>query len=246
MQVFMSVFKRELNSYFLTPIGYVFISAFTALSVLVAVQIGQLVETGRADLWSFFQFHPWLYTVFVPILGMRSWSEDFKSNTFEILMSMPISISHLVSAKFLAGFCVILLALLCTFPLWLAINLLGPVDNGAAIASYFSSALLAGAMLAIANAASAISKNQLVAFVIASLLCFALCQLGQPILTQIIGNAFGNWFANSLADLSLIDRFEAMARGNISLSGLFFFISTILVWLALASLLVGNRRSALN
>lgn len=243
---FLAIFKRELKAYFLTPIGYVFIAAFCAISILFALQIGQLIETGRADLWSFFQFHPWLYLVFVPLLGMRAWSDEIKNHTLDTLLSLPLSIVELVLGKFAAGLCVVLMGLICTFPLWIAVNFLGPIDNGATLASYFGSLLLAGAMLAISNAASALSRNQIISFVIAGLICFVLSALGLPAITQITANFFGASFSNSIADLSLIDRFESIARGYISLSGVIFFITTILFWLTLAVLFIDNRRSAIN
>lgn len=246
MRAFLAVVKREFQSLFLNSIGYVFIASFAALNVLFALQIGQLIEAGRADLWSMFQFHPWLFMVLIPLLGMRAWSNEIRTHTLDTLLALPIPIIHLVLGKFLAGIFVILLALLSTFPLWITINLLGSVDNGATISAYIGSVFLAAGMLAIANAASSIASNQIIAFILATIFCFILSVLGLPIITQIISGVFGNSFADVIAGFSLTDQFESMARGRISLSGIIFFISTIIVWLTLAALFVDNKRSTIN
>lgn len=250
MQSFAAIFMREFRAYFLTNIGYVFIAAFTAISILFALQIGQLIETNRADLWSFFQFHPWLYIVFVPILGMRSWAEEIRTHTLDSLLSLPVPIVKLVVAKFFAGLSIIAIALFCTVPFWIAIGLLGSVDSGATLASYLGSLLLAGAMLAITNAISARSQSQIIVFVIAALFCFIASVTGLPIVSQIISGALGTEIgatvSSALASFSFIDQFEKIARGNISMAGVFFFISTIALWLGLAALFVDNKRSVIN
>ena len=246
MHGFWAVFKREFQSLFSTFTGYVFIASFSSLSILFALQIGQLIESGRADLWSMFQFHPWLYIIFIPLLGIRAWSDEIRAHTLDTLLSLPIPIIQLVLGKYFAGLCVVFLGLVCTIPFWFAINLLGAVDNGAAGAAYFGSILLAGVMLAVANAASVIAKNQIIAFILASVICFALSALGLPIVTQLIGSVLGESVANLITIFSLSDQFYAIARGYISLSGIVFFISTIMVWLSLSAFFVDNKRSSLN
>ena len=144
-----TVFKRELASYFATPVAYVFIVIFLVLAGTFTFYIGNFYERGQADLLPFFDFHPWLYLFLVPAVGMRLWSEERKSGTIELLMTLPITMWQAVVGKFLAAWAFIGIALLLTFPIWITVNYLGAPDNGVIFASYIGSFLMAGAFLAI-------------------------------------------------------------------------------------------------
>lgn len=166
------IFKREFASFFATPVAYVFITIFLMLSGVFSFFIGQLFERGQADLLPFFNFHPWLYLFLVPAIAMRSWSEERKSGTIELLMTLPISVTQAVIGKFLAAWTVLGLSLALTFPLWLTVNYLGTPDNGVIVAAYIGSWLMAGAFLAISLCMSALTKNQVIAFILAVVVCF--------------------------------------------------------------------------
>jgi len=140
-----AIFKRELASYFLTPLAYIFIVIFLVLTATFTFFVGSFFESGQASLQGFFGFHPWLYLVLTPAVAMRRWAEERKSGTLELLLTLPVSIGSAVAGKFLAAWAFTTIALALTFPLWITVNYLGEPDNGVILASYIGSALLAGA-----------------------------------------------------------------------------------------------------
>src|ERR1043166_5819626 len=159
------VFRRELASYFATPLAYVFIVIFLALAGTLAFFLGNFFDRGQADLQPFFTFHPWLYLVLIPALAMRLWAEERKSGTIELLLTLPISMTEAVVGKFLASWAFAGTALFLTVPFCITVNYLGHPDNGVILASYIASFLMAGAFLAIGACLSALTKNQVIAFV---------------------------------------------------------------------------------
>ena len=166
-----TILKRELRAYFSTPVAYVFIVIFLLMVGVFTFYVGGLYERNQADLEPFFRFHPWLYMLLIPAISMRLWSEERKAGTIELLMTLPISLAEAVIGKFLAAWCFTALALALTFPVWITINYLGDPDNTVIAAGYLGSLLLAGACLAIGSCISALTKNQVVAFVISFIIC---------------------------------------------------------------------------
>src|SRR6056297_494775 len=166
------IFRREMTSYFVTPLAYVFIVIFLALASVFTFYPGGFFQRGQADLQPFFVWHPWLYLVLVPALGMRLWAEERKSGTIELLLTLPVSATEAVLAKFLAAWIFVGLALALTFPIWLTVNVLGNPDNGVIVAGYLGSWLMAGGFLAISACISALTRNQVVAFIISVVVCF--------------------------------------------------------------------------
>lgn len=164
--------RRELRAYFSTPIAPVFLTVFVALTGAFTFYIGGFFERGQADLTSFFAFHPWLYLLLVPAVAMRLWAEERKSGTIELLMTLPVTASEAMLGKFVAAWAFIGLALLLTLPMWITVNVLGRPDNGIILASYLGSFLMAGGFLAIGSFVSALTKNQVIAFIIAALISF--------------------------------------------------------------------------
>src|SRR5436190_9591826 len=154
MRNIMTIFRRELASYFATPLAYVFIVIFLLLAGVLTFFLGSFFERGQADLQAFFTFHPWLYLVLIPALSMRLWAEERKTGTIELFLTLPIRLSEAVLGKFLAAWCFAGIALALTFPFWITVNVLGDPDNGVILASYFGSWLMAGAILAIGAAIS--------------------------------------------------------------------------------------------
>lgn len=175
------VFRRELAGYFATPVAYVFIVIFLFLNGIFTFYLGDFYERGQADLQPFFTWHPWLYLFLVPALGMRLWAEERRSGTIELLMTLPISVGQAVLGKFLAAWAFTAIGLVLTFPVWITVNYLGDPDNGVVLAGYFGSLMLAGASLAIAACLSALTRNQVIAFVVAVSVCFLFTVAGLPL-----------------------------------------------------------------
>ena len=237
------IFKREFASFFATPVAYVFITIFLMLSGVFSFFIGQLFERGQADLLPFFNFHPWLYLFLVPAIAMRSWSEERKSGTIELLMTLPISVTQAVIGKFLAAWTVLGLSLALTFPLWLTVNYLGTPDNGVIAAAYIGSWLMAGAFLAISLCMSALTKNQVIAFILAVVVCFLFVLSG----SSVVLDAFQGWapalVLDTIASFSFLTHFEAMAKGVLALNDIGYFIIVMTVWLIANHLIIEQRKA---
>src|SRR5690554_2522839 len=165
MRMVSVVLRRELTASFATPVAYVFIVIFLLLSAAFTFYLGGFYEREIADLEPFFRFHPWLYLFLVPAVGMRLWAEERKSGTVELLLTLPLTAGEAVLGKFLAAWLFVGLALLLTFPVWITVNILGDPDNGVILSGYVGSWLMAGGMLAISSALSAMTRNQVVAFI---------------------------------------------------------------------------------
>jgi ABC-2 type transport system permease protein len=190
------IMRRELASYFATPLAYVFILIFLLLANAFTFYLGGFYERGQADLDPFFAFHPWLYLFLVPALSMRLWAEERKSGSIELLMTQPVTLWDAVLGKFLAAWIFIALALALTFPIWITVNYLGHPDNGAILAAYLGSLLLAGGFLAVGSFMSALTRNQVVAFILSVVACFALLLAGFPIVLDL----FRSWLPQVLTD----------------------------------------------
>ena len=237
------VTKREFASFFATPVAYVFIAIFLMLSGIFTFFIGNLYERGQADLIPFFNFHPWLYLFLVPAIAMRSWAEERKSGSIELLMTLPISVAQAVLGKFIAAWLVLGLALALTFPLWLSVDFLGEPDHGIIVAAYIGSWLMAGAFLAISTCMSAFTRNQVVAFILAVVVCFLFVVSGSSIVLDAFQPWAGNLILDTVASFSFLSHFEAMAKGVLALNDVGYFFIIMLVWLY-ASLIVIEQKKA--
>ncbi len=219
----LAVLRRELKSYFLTPVAYVFIVIFLICASTFAFYLGNFYERGQADLSSFFAFHPWLYLFLVPALSMRLWAEERRSGSIELLMTLPLEVWHMVVGKFLAAWAFTCIAIALTFPIWITVNYLGNPDNGAIFAAYVGSALMAGGFLALGAFISAMTKNQVIAFVLSVVACFLLLLAGYP----LVLDAFSSWAPQTLVDgiasLSFLTHFDSISRGVIDLRDLVYF-----------------------
>jgi ABC-2 type transport system permease protein len=219
----MAVLKRELASYFATPIAYVFIAIFLVLASAFTFYIGNFYERGQADLTSFFTFHPWLFLFLVPSLSMRLWAEERKSDSIELLMTLPLEVWQAVVGKFLAAWLFTGIALALTFPLWITVNYLGEPDNGVILAAYIGSFLMAGGFLAVGACISATTKNQVIAFILSVVTCFLLLLAG----FDLVLNFFSGWTPQALLDaiasLSFLTHFQNISKGVIDLRDLVYF-----------------------
>ena len=237
------IFKRELASYFATPLAYVFILIFLVLSGVFTFYLGGFFESGQANLAPFFNFHPWLYLFLVPAIAMRLWAEERKSGTIELLMTLPITRFDAVTGKFLAAWVFAGLALLLTFPMIITVNYLGEPDNGAIITGYIGSWLLAGAYLAIGSCMSALAKNQVIAFILAVSVCFLFIVSGFPMVLDGFSGWAPQWLIDAVASLSFLTRFDAISKGVIDLRDLLYFLTLIAAWLAATAVVIDLKKA---
>ena len=244
MQVVLTIFKRELAAYFASPVAYVFIVIFLALTGVFTFFIGGFFERGTADLQSFFSFHPWLYVFLVPAVAMRLWAEERKTGTIELLMTLPVGIFQAVLGKFLAAWCFTGIALGLTFPVWLTVNYLGQPDNGVIVASYFGSWLMAGGFLAIGACVSALTSNQVIAFVISAAACFLFLTSSLDLVLSVFRPWAPAFLVDLIASFSFITHFGAVMKGVISLATVVFFASLIGVCLFINALLIELRKAS--
>jgi ABC-2 type transport system permease protein len=227
------VMRRELEAYFTSPLAYVFIIIFLALGSALTFYVGGFFERGRADLSAFFVFHPWLYLFLIPALGMRLWAEERKSGTLEFLLTLPLGTGAAVVGKFLAAWVFAGIALLLTFPLWLTVNYLGDPDNGAIAAGYLGSWLMAGGFLALSGIVSALTKNQVIAFVGATALCFLFMVSGLPLVQGVFEGWAPEALVDAVASFSFLTNFDAIQNGVVDGRHLAFFGSLIVASLAI-------------
>ncbi len=240
----LTIFKRELRSYFATPVAYVFIVIFLLLSGAFTFYLGGFYERGQADLQPFFNFHPWLYLFLVPAVSMRLWAEERKSGTIELLLTLPVTMWQAVVGKFLAAWAFIAIALALTFPIWLTVNYLGSPDNGVIVASYLGSLLMAGAFLAVGECLSAATRNQVVAFILTVVICFLLLLAGYPLVLNAIGAIAPQGVVDAIASLSFLTHFESIGKGVIDLRDIIYFVLTILVWLYATAVVIDMKKAA--
>ena len=243
MNPVLAVFKRELRSYFLTPVAYVFIVIFLILANAFAFYLGGLYERGQADLSPFFTFHPWLFLFLVPALSKRLWAEERKSGSIELLMTLPIESWQAVIGKFLAAWSFTALAIALTFPIWITINFLGAPDNGAILAAYIGSVLMAGGFLAVGSCISAFTKNQVIAFILSVVLCLVLLLAGHPLVLAVFSTWAPQILVDGIASLSFLTHFESISKGVIDLRDLVYFSLLIAASLYATTLVLGIKQA---
>jgi ABC-2 type transport system permease protein len=237
-----TIASRELRGYFATPVAFVFIVIFLALSGWFTFYLGGFYERGQADLQPFFTFHPWLYLFLVPAISMRLWAEERKSGSIELLMTLPVSIWDAVLGKFLAAWLFTGIALALTFPIWITVNYLGDPDNGVIITAYLGSLLMAGAFLAIGSCISAANRNQVVAFIITVVICFLFLLSGFPLVLDFFSGA-PQAIVDTIAGLSFLTHFTALSKGVIDLRDVIYFLLVIAAWLYATSIVLDLKKA---
>ena len=225
------IFGRELAGYFATPVAYVFLVIFLAMAGAFTFYMGNFFDRGQADLRPFFSFHPWLYLFLIPAISMRLWSEERKSGSIELLLTLPLSSTAAVVGKFLAAWAFIGLALALTFPMWLTVAYLGNPDHGVILAGYVGSFLMAGGYLAIGGCMSAATKNQVIALVLSVVVCFLFTVSGAPMVLDFFQAWAPKFLLNAIASFSFLTHFNAISLGVIELRDLIYFASLIAFWL---------------
>ena len=240
----LAIFKREFRGYFATPVAYVFIAIFLFLNGLFTFYLGAFYESNQADLEPFFRFHPWLYLFLIPAIAMRLWSEERKTGTIELLMTLPITTAEAVVGKYLAAWCFTGVALVLTFPIWLTVNYLGNPDNTVILASYIGSMIMAGGFLAIGSCISALTKNQVIAFVISVVICFLFILSG----FQMVLDLFRNWapqaITDAIASFSFLTHFSSIKKGVIDIRDIIYFAALISFWLYANVVVIDARKAS--
>lgn len=243
MNHILTITKRELTGFFATPVAYVFVVIFLLLSGFFTFMAGGFFERGQASLEAFFVWHPWLYLFLVPAVGMRMWSEERRSGTIELLLTMPVTPWQAIAGKFIAAWAVIALSLLLTFPLVVTVNYLGAPDNGVIIASYLGSFLMAGAYLAVTAATSAMTRNQVISFIVSVVVCLFLILAGWPPVTELLVNWASPDFVDLVASFSVMTHFAAIQKGVLDSRDVLYFASVIIFFLFCTSVILRAHRA---
>lgn len=239
-----TIAKRELAAYFTSPLAYVFIVIFLLLCGFFTFMIGGFFERGEASLArSFFEWHPWFYLFLVPAVGMRLWAEERRVGTLELLLTMPVTAWQAIVGKFLASWLFLGLALVLTFPIVITVNYLGKPDNGVIFSGYIGSWLMAGAYLAISCITSAMTRTQVVSFIISVVVCFFLILCGfAPVVRFLEG-----WASPALVDFvtsfSVITHFDGFQKGVLDSRDVLFFLSVIGFSLFSTSVILREHRN---
>lgn len=233
------VFQREFMSYFTTPLAYVFLIIFLMVTGIATFYLGNFFAGNQADLRAFFGFHPWVFLFLMPALSMRLWSEERYQGTIELLMTLPIGLPALVLGKFLAAWVFAAVAIALTFPIWLTVNYLGEPDNGVILAAYIGSWLMAGSYIAVGGFFSAVSKNQVIAFILSFMVCMLMVAAGVGVVLD--------WVPESLrpfvGGLSFLQHFNAIRIGVLDIRDILYFVSLMLVWLFATGIMIELKKS---
>lgn len=237
------ILRREFASYFATPLAYVILVFFLFFANFLAFVFGRLFERGQADLLPFFSYMPWLYLFLAPAIAMRLWAEERRSGSIELLLTQPVTLWQAVLGKFFAAWLFIGFALVLTFPIWITVNYLGDPDNGAIVTGYIGSLLVAGGMLAIGACFSALTRNQVIAFILAFVVCGLFLLSG----FSLVLDAFQSWapqpVIDAVASLSFLTHFGSIAKGVIDIRDLLYFATVIAAWLMATAIVLDLKKA---
>lgn len=239
---FRAAFRRELSEYVSTPMAYVFLAVFLLSLGVFTWEASRFFDTNTADLAPFFNWHPWLYMIFLPALAMRLWADERNAGTDELLMSLPVGLPGLVLGKLCAAWVLAGIALFLTAPMWISVNLLGSPDNTAIALAYLMSFLMAGGYLSIGAAVSSLTSSQVTAFVISVVIAFLFTAAGWPIVLSGVAGTFGPGVAEGVARFSFLSHFEAAQRGVLEWRSVIFYLSVVAVFASLNVLWASRRR----
>jgi len=239
-----TITKRELGAYFTSPLAYIFIVIFLLLCGFFTFMVGGFFERGEASLGRpFFDWHPWFYLFLVPAVGMRLWAEERRVGTIELLLTMPITTWQAIVGKFLASWLFLGLALFLTFPIVITVNYLGSPDNGVILSGYIGSWLMAGAYLAISCITSAMTRNQVVSFIISVVICLFFILAGFPPVIRLVEGWAGSWLVDAIASFSVITHFDGFQKGVLDSRDVLFFLSLIGFSLFTTSVVLRGHRA---
>lgn len=244
-----AIMKRELGSYFESPVAYVFLVVFLMLTSFLTFAVGRFYENGLADLRGFFVWHPWVYLILVPAAAMRLWSEERRAGTIELLLTMPVTLFQAIMGKFLAAWLFLAIALALTFPILLTTLYLGSPDLGVALSGYLGSLLLAGTYLSVGMLTSAMTRNQVISFVLSVVISLFLLLAGWSPVTDLLVRLVQDhpglqWLLQAVTAFSFMPHYESIQSGVISLRDLAYYASVIIFMLFATHLVLENRKAA--
>ena len=239
-----AITKRELVSYFESPVAYVFMVAFLMLIGFLTFFVSRFYEAGQADLRPFFFWHPWIFLILVPAAAMRLWAEERRSGTIETLLTLPITMTQAILGKFIAGWVFLTLAIFLTFPIVLTTVYLGAPDRGGIIGGYIGSILLAGAYLSVGMLTSAFTRNQVISFVLAVVICLFLLLAGWPPVTDLMVRWAPSWLIRGVAAFSFMPHYESFQKGVLDLRDFAYYLSVMIFMLCGTNLVLKNQKSA--
>lgn len=235
--------RRELASYFSTPLAYIFIVIFLIMNGIFTFDMGGFYLRGQADLLPFFSFHPWLYLFMVPAVAMGLWADERKTGTIELLMTLPVKLSEAVLGKFLAAWALTGIALALTFPIWITVNYLGEPDNGVIVAAYLGSWFMAGGFLAIGSCMSASTKNPVIAFILTVSICFLFVVMGSPIVLNTFPEWMPQFIVDAFAAMGFMTHFDSISKGVLDIRDVLFFAVFILAWLLASAVVIEIKKA---
>ncbi len=239
-----TITKRELGAYFSSPLAYVFIVIFLLLCGFFTFMVGGFFERGEASLVRpFFDWHPWFYLFLVPAVGMRLWAEERRVGTIELLLTMPVTTWQAIMGKFLASWLFLGLALVLTFPVVATVNYLGNPDNGVIFTGYVGSWLMAGAYLAVSCFTSALTRAQVVSFILSLVICLFLILAGFPPVINLLESWASPWLVDAIASFSVITHFDGFQKGVLDSRDILFFLSVIVFALFSTSVVLRGHRA---
>jgi ABC-2 type transport system permease protein len=240
-----TIFQREFKAYFDSPVAYVFLVAFLVLVGFLTFGVTMFYERRQANLTPFFFWHPWVYLLLVPAATMGLWAEERRTGTIELLLTLPVTLVETLVGKFLAAWAFIGIALALTFPVVATTAWLGDPDFGAILCGYLGSFLLSGACVAVGVFASALSRSQVIGFVIALAICLFMLIIGfDPVINAVAGWGVPAGVVNAVASCSLMQHFDAMRRGVIDFYDIGYYIGVMVFMLSAAHVVTDNRKAS--
>jgi len=239
-----AIIKRELASYFESPVAYVFMVVFLMLIGFLTFFVSRFYESGQADLRGFFFWLPWMFLILVPASAMRLWAEERRAGTIETLLTLPVTATQAILGKFMAAWIFIGLIVALTFPIVLTTVYLGAPDRGAIIGGYIGSLLLAGAYLSVGMLTSALTRNQVISFVLSLVICLFLLLAGWPPVTDLMVRWAPEWLVRGVAAFSFMPHYEAFQKGVLDLRDFAYYFSVMIFMLFGTHLVLDNRKAA--
>ncbi len=243
MNGFWAVCKRELKAYFTTPVAYVFLVVFLFFAGYLPFK-GGFYEARQADMRLFFSYMPLLFVFLVPCAAMRLWSEERRSGSIELLLTLPITVRQAVMGKFVAAWVFLAIALVLTLPMAVVVWYLGDPDNGAIICGYIGSFLMAGSFLAIGCFFSAMNKNQVISFILTVVVCAILVYSGMPSTLKALSSFMSKEMLSVVEGFSMQSHFESISRGVVEFRDIMYFLLLIVGWLFACTLVLKERKAA--
>lgn len=243
MRTILTIAKRELAGFFASPVAYVFIVIFLLLSGFFTFVVGGFFQRGQANLDAFFSWHVWLYLFLVPAVGMRMWSEERRLGTIEILFTLPVTPWQAIIGKFLASLGILAISLVLTFPIIITVNYLGHPDNGVILGGYLGSLLMAAAYLAVTAMTSAMTRNQVISFILSVVICLFLILCGWGPVTNLLVQWASPALVDTVSSFSIMTHSLAIEKGVVDSRDILYFLSVIVFCLFTTSVILRAHRA---